>query len=234
MKMKLPTFLSGIEPLKAETWLLEMEKLFEVFPYTETQKVLLVTYTLKDEARRWWLLIQNTNGNMTWARFNEIFYEKYISQCFWDRKVSEFQELKQDRMSVAEYEAKFTKLVRFAPHMVDTNYKKTHKFEGGLDLDIFDRVGVLKLPTYVQVLDRSLMAEATVAAKRQSKAPATTITDWRRKRSGCGFRKGCSHISKKQNTGSTSNSSQSSGSILIFLDCGRHRGVCYRASGACF
>ena len=36
MKMKPPTFLDGIEPLKAETWFLEMEKLFEVFPYTET------------------------------------------------------------------------------------------------------------------------------------------------------------------------------------------------------
>ena len=50
MKMKLPTFLGGIEPLKAEIWLLEMEKLFEVFPCSETQKVLLATYTLKYEA----------------------------------------------------------------------------------------------------------------------------------------------------------------------------------------
>ncbi|XP_028121923.1 uncharacterized protein LOC114319122 [Camellia sinensis] len=218
MKMKMPTFFGGIELLKAETWLLEMEKLFEVFPCTETQKVLLATYTLKDEARRWWLLIRNTNGNMTWARFNEIFYEKYFPQCFRDRKVSEFQELKQGRMSAAEYEAKFTKLVRFAPHMVDIDYKKARKFEGGLDLDIFDRVGVLKLPTYVQVLDKSLMAEATLASKRQSKAPATITTDWRGKRSGYGFRKGRSHVSKKQNTGSTSS---------FCPDCGRrHRGVC--------
>ncbi|XP_028092598.1 uncharacterized protein LOC114292774 [Camellia sinensis] len=131
--MKPPIFLGGIEPLKAETWLLEMEKLFEVFPYTEIQKVLLVTYTLKDEARRWWLLIRNTNANMTWARFNEIFYEKYFPQCFRDQKASEFQELKQGRMSVDEYEAKFTELARFAPHMVDTDYKKARKFEGRLD-----------------------------------------------------------------------------------------------------
>ena len=51
-KMKPPTFLDGIEPLKAETWMLETEKLFEVFPCTETQKVLLAIYTLKGEARR--------------------------------------------------------------------------------------------------------------------------------------------------------------------------------------
>lgn len=122
LKMKPPTFLGGIDPLKAETWLLEMEKLFEVFSCTEVQKVLLATYTLKDEARRWWLLIRSSNGNMTWAQFNEIFYDKYFPQCFRDRKVSEFQELKQGRMSIAEYEAKFTELARFTLHMVDTDY----------------------------------------------------------------------------------------------------------------
>ncbi|XP_028054802.1 uncharacterized protein LOC114259002 [Camellia sinensis] len=169
--MKPPTFFGGIEPLKVETWLLEIEKLFEVFPCTETQKVLLATYTLKDEAWRWWLLIRNTNGNMTWARFNEIFYDKYFPQCFRDQKVSKFQELKRGRMSIAKYEAKFTELARFALHMVDMDYKKARKFEGGLDLDIFDRVGILKLPTYVEVFDRSLMAEATLAAMKQSKAP---------------------------------------------------------------
>ncbi|XP_028072979.1 uncharacterized protein LOC114275183 [Camellia sinensis] len=121
LKMKPSAFMGGIKLLKVETWLLEIEKLFEVFPCTETQKVLLATYTLKDEARRWWLLIRNTNGNMTWARFNEIFYDKYFPQCFRDRKVSEFQKLKQCRMSVAEYEAKFIELARFAPYMVDTN-----------------------------------------------------------------------------------------------------------------
>ncbi|XP_028094507.1 uncharacterized protein LOC114294592 [Camellia sinensis] len=233
--MKPPTFFGGIKPLKAETWLLEVEKLFDVFPCTKIQKVLLATYTLKDEARRWWLLIWNTDRNMTWARFNEIFYEKHFPQCFWDRKVSEFQELKQGRIFVAEYEAKFTELARFALYMVDTDYKKARKFEGGLDLDIFDRVGVLKLPTCVQVLDRSLMAEATLVAMKQSKAPAATTTDWRGKRSGYGFRKGRSYVNKKQNMGSTSSSSQSSGSIPVCPDCGRrHRGVCYRAFDACF
>ncbi|XP_028098491.1 uncharacterized protein LOC114298162 [Camellia sinensis] len=204
MKMKLPTFCGGIEPLKAETWLLEIEKLYEVFPCTETQKVLIATYTLKDEARR-------------------------------DRKVSEFQELKQGRMSVAEHEAKFTELARFAPHMVDTDYKKVRKFEGGLDLEVFDRVGVLKLPTYVEVLDRSLMAKATIAAMRQSKAPVTITTEWRGKRSKFGSKKSRSFVSKKQNTGSTNSSSQRDRSNPICLDCGkRHRGVCHRVSDACY
>ncbi|XP_028082876.1 uncharacterized protein LOC114284179 [Camellia sinensis] len=93
-KMKLPTFLGKIEPLKAEKWMLEIEKLFEVFPCSETQKVLLATYTLKEETRRWWMFIHNDNGSMAWSQFKEIFYEKYFPQCFNDRKVSNFEQLK--------------------------------------------------------------------------------------------------------------------------------------------
>ena len=52
-KMKPPSFQGGLEPLKAEAWVLETEKLFEVFPCSEANKVLLATFTLQEEARRW-------------------------------------------------------------------------------------------------------------------------------------------------------------------------------------
>ena len=57
--------------------------------------------------------------------------------------------------------------------MGDTDYKKACKFEGGLDLDILDRVGVLNLPTYENVLDRAVMSESILAAKKQTLAPRT-------------------------------------------------------------
>ncbi|XP_028057444.1 uncharacterized protein LOC114261372 [Camellia sinensis] len=131
-KLKPPEFTGGIEPLQAEVWVLETEKIFEVFPCNDTYKVLLATFTLKEEARRWWMLIRDMNRDLTWDRFKGMFYEKYFPQCMRDRKVSEFEQLKQGIMSVAEYESKFTELARYAPHMVDTEYKKARKFEGGL------------------------------------------------------------------------------------------------------
>ncbi|XP_028087390.1 uncharacterized protein LOC114288106 [Camellia sinensis] len=96
---------------------------------------------------------------------------------------------------------------------------------------MFDRVGVLKLPTYVEVLNRALMAEVTLAAKKQVKA---LTSEWRGKKPNFNFKKDWL-FSKKQNTGSFSSSSQSSGSIPNCPDCGKkHRGVCYRASRACY
>ncbi|XP_028085066.1 uncharacterized protein LOC114286168 [Camellia sinensis] len=115
--------------------------------------------------------------------------------------------------------------------MVDIDDKKAWKFDGGLDLDVFDLVGVLKLPTYVKVLDRALMAEAILAAKKQALAPTT---EWKGKRSRFNFKRGWS-FPKRQNTGSSSNSSQNSLSIPNCSDCGmKHKGACYCASGACF
>ncbi|XP_028067080.1 uncharacterized protein LOC114269907 [Camellia sinensis] len=138
--MKLPQFHGGLDPLKAEAWVFGIEKLFEVFPCLETQKVLLATFTLEDEVRRWWMLMHESNKDIGWARFLEIFYDKYFPQCVRDRKVLEFMELKQGNMTVAEYEAKFIELARFALHMVNINYKKARKFKGGLRDDILEKV----------------------------------------------------------------------------------------------
>ncbi|XP_028120977.1 uncharacterized protein LOC114318317 [Camellia sinensis] len=131
-KMKPLSFKGGIEPMKAESWVLGIEKLFEVFPCTEAQKVQLAPFTLEDEARRWWMLTRT-----------------YFPQSMRDKKVTEFETLRQGNKTVAEYDAQFAELARFAPHMVDTDYKKARKFEGGLRGAILDRVNMLKLPTYV-------------------------------------------------------------------------------------
>ncbi|XP_028123288.1 uncharacterized protein LOC114320320 [Camellia sinensis] len=172
-KMKPPTFQGGLEPMKAEAWVPKTEKLFEVFPCVEAHKVLLATFTLQEESRRWWMLIRDTNNAMTWAQFKEAFYEKYFPQCVQDHKVTEFEQLKQGTMSVAKYESKFTELARYAPHMVDTDYKKARKFEGGLNVEILDRINILKLLKYVDVLDQAIIAEANVVTLKQSKAPMT-------------------------------------------------------------
>ncbi|XP_028084160.1 cell division control protein 2 homolog [Camellia sinensis] len=83
------------------------------------------------------------------------------------------------------------------------------------------------------MLDKALMAEAKLVTKKQTNAP---ITEWRDKRSGSNFRKGRSFfIDKRPNTGSSSSSSQSSGSMHGYPECRRkHKGTCHHASSAYF
>ncbi|XP_028113746.1 uncharacterized protein LOC114311775 [Camellia sinensis] len=54
--------------------------------------------------------------------------------------------------------------------MVDTNYKKARKFEDGLNVEILDRINVLKLLKYADVLDRATIVEANVTVLKQTKA----------------------------------------------------------------
>ena len=133
------------------------------------------------------MLIRENHKDVNWTKFLEIFYDKYFPQCVHDRKVSEFLELKLESMAVDEYEAKFTELARFARHVIDTDYKKARHFEGGLRSDILERVNVLKLETYIGVLERNIMSEANIA--RQAKS----TTDWKSsKRQGFFSKKKCS------------------------------------------
>ncbi|XP_028064290.1 uncharacterized protein LOC114267449 [Camellia sinensis] len=160
-KLKPPLFKRGIDPLKAQAWVLGIEKLFEVFPCTEAQKVLLTAFTLEDKARHWWMLVRAEHQGINWAQSLEVFYEKYFPQCIQDRKVMEFEYLKQGNKTVAEYEVQFTKLACFTPYMVDTDYKKARKFERGLRDSILEKINVLKLQKYVDVLDRAIMSKET-------------------------------------------------------------------------
>ncbi|GMP76203.1 hypothetical protein CsSME_00032984 [Camellia sinensis var. sinensis] len=66
------------------------------------------------------------------------------------------------------------------------------------------------------------MAESNIEALKQTEAPTT---EWCGKRRGFKFKKGRnSSLNKKQNTGSTTSSSQGSSSILPCSECG----ACYR------
>ncbi|XP_028056247.1 uncharacterized protein LOC114260360 [Camellia sinensis] len=132
-----------------------------------------------------------------------------------DKKVTEFETLRQGNKTIAEYEAQFAELARFAPHMVDTDYKKERKFEGGLRTAILDQINVLKLPTYVDVLERAVIVEGNVAAQSR-------VSEWRGKRQNIQTSRGLvTPPSKKLNSGTSSTSASTSDSAPICSDCGK-------------
>ena len=71
-----------------------------------------------------------------------------------------FLELKQDKMTVAEYEAKFTELSRFVPEFVNTEEKKARRFQLGLKQWIQNRVAVLELTDYATLVQKASIVEA--------------------------------------------------------------------------
>ena len=56
---------------------------------------------------------------MNWAEFQDIFLQKYFPYTQRERLITQFLELRQgDRETLAEYEARFTQLSQYAPHIV--------------------------------------------------------------------------------------------------------------------
>ncbi|XP_028092608.1 uncharacterized protein LOC114292789 [Camellia sinensis] len=88
---------------------------------------------------------------------------------------------------------------------------------------------MLKLPTYVDVLERAIIAEGNLAAQNR-------ISEWKGKRQNDQLFKGlATPPNKKQNSGTSSTTTFTQDSAPVCLECGRrHRGVCHRLSGACF
>ncbi|XP_028073717.1 uncharacterized protein LOC114276136 [Camellia sinensis] len=176
-----------------------MEKLFEIFPSTDAQKVSLAAFTLDDDAR-----------------------------SVRDRKTTEFQNLTQGNKTVAEYDRAFTELARYAPHMVDDEYRKARKFEGGLRGPIQDRVNMLNMPTYAGVLDKAILAEANLNRYQSS-------SEGQRKRQNYDNRRVPFKAKKKVNVDSSSNPNQDGNAKPLCTSCGKlHFGVCRWATGACY
>ncbi|GFY97645.1 hypothetical protein Acr_12g0001860 [Actinidia rufa] len=136
-KLRPPAFYGTPYPMAAESWLLGIERVFEVLPCTDEQKVIFAT-------------------------FLEVFNEEYFPEIIRDQKVQEFLNLKQGNMIVVVYNAKFMELSRYAPHIVSTESRKARRFEAGLRWNIKNKVEILRLPTHQEVLHATLIAEESL------------------------------------------------------------------------
>ena len=82
---------------------------------------------------------------MTWAEFYGLFMSKYFSATARHAKAQEFLELRQGTMTVMEYMARFTELVRFGDDYMATDMAKVRRFENGLKLSIRGKIVGLRL-----------------------------------------------------------------------------------------
>ncbi|KAK1401715.1 hypothetical protein POM88_001320 [Heracleum sosnowskyi] len=157
-----PEFQRSADPVEARAWLKEMEKSFEILGIEEAQETIFATYLLKGEANYWWESKRNleTDAIITWARFSTLFLEKYFPVFMEAQMERKFLELKQDNMTVAEYEAKFTELSRFMPEFVNTDLKRSRRFQQGLKQWIQNRVAVLEITDYASLVQKATIVES--------------------------------------------------------------------------
>jgi hypothetical protein len=77
-----PKFEGDHDPDKADIWLQEIEKIFEVLHYTAETKMEYATFLLTGEAECWWggakSIMQKNGEELTWEAFRQKFLDKYF------------------------------------------------------------------------------------------------------------------------------------------------------------
>ncbi|XP_038976913.1 uncharacterized protein LOC120107632 [Phoenix dactylifera] len=156
-----PMFEGGADYLAAETWIREIEEMFDALQFPEDVKIRLAIPMLKGNAKFWWTAMRATfegdDEQLTWDGFKDIFYDQYFPKSVRLTKENEFLSLMQsENMTVLEYANKFNELGRFCPRLMEDDQSKANRFEQGLRYGIRSRLSVLIFNSYRDVLDRAL------------------------------------------------------------------------------
>ncbi|XP_016195712.1 uncharacterized protein LOC107636732 [Arachis ipaensis] len=160
-----PEFRGALNPDMAEEWLTKIKKVFTIFPCTEEQQVSYATFMLKADAKFWWdgarRLLEDAGTDISWATFKEAFYKKYFSLSIRESKEMEFLQLRQDRMSIAEYTEKFERLCKFsAMYKANPNEKwKCMKYQGGLRAEVLTAIAPLEIREFSSLVSKCQVIE---------------------------------------------------------------------------
>ncbi|XP_010682630.1 uncharacterized protein LOC104897448 [Beta vulgaris subsp. vulgaris] len=110
-----------------------MEKLLDMVNCPTNLRVKLASFYLDGQADMWWMTVKNIaqRPDFTWDKFLEKLWERFYPPALQTKKECEFLTLRQGKMSMVEYTAKFVELSQFAPDLVKSEkFKVTRYFEG--------------------------------------------------------------------------------------------------------
>ena len=157
-----PTFTRGGDPMVADHWFQQIEKVLEAMNITsDAAEIRLAAFQLKGESQVWWDWVKTSRDleAMTWAEFYGLFMSKYFPATARHAKAQEFLELRQGTMTVMEYMGRFTELARFGDDYVATDMAKVRRSENGLKLSIRGNIVGLRIQDMDSMVGTALAIE---------------------------------------------------------------------------
>ncbi|XP_073313539.1 uncharacterized protein [Primulina huaijiensis] len=147
-----------------------MDQLFESLEYPDDRRIKLVVHQLLDVAKSWWIMtkkaLESRGTIVTWDIFKSEFYQRFFPTSYRKDRGAEFANLKQGNLNIEDYVAKFSNLLRFAPHVASDEEAKADHFINGLNPDIFTLVNTGRPNTFAEALDRAKGAETGIIRQR--------------------------------------------------------------------
>ncbi|KZV46555.1 hypothetical protein F511_42407 [Dorcoceras hygrometricum] len=104
--------------------------------------------------------LENQGTVVTWSVFKTAFYQRFFPVSYRKDKGAEFANLRQGQLNIEEYVAKFTSLLKFAPHVAVSDEAQADQFINGLNPDVFTLVNSGRPNTFADALNRAKGVEA--------------------------------------------------------------------------
>ena len=168
-KLGATPFRGTLDPAEAESWLESIERVLNLMQCTPDKRFDYAVFLLQGDAYNWWKtgphsLVQPPV--LSWNDFLREYRNKYTPEVYKREKHREFIELKQNNMTVAEYELKFTQLSVYAANLVATEEEKCLKFEEGLTYKIRSKLTPYDLEIFPRLIAAAIRAEKLVNEKK--------------------------------------------------------------------
>ncbi|XP_057510768.1 uncharacterized protein LOC130793138 [Actinidia eriantha] len=171
LQLRPPTFKGEPDPLMVEDWLEQVTRALDTILVIEEElRVLFASYQLQGDALQWWKTMEESVAKK-WEPFRKAFLDQYFTDTAKEALRMEFINLVQGSMIVAQYEAKFTSLLRFARAFVSIEEEKAKQFMRGLRLSIKNKIAGNLIKVYSTMVSAAVAIEETLNESRKITNP---------------------------------------------------------------
>jgi hypothetical protein len=167
----------GCEPYSGEQnaevegrWIRKVEKTMIQIKIPYDLRVDCATQLLSDGAMTWWETVQlrRATETLSWDDFKIEFENQYYSKYHRKMKEHEFLALRQEGMSVLEYERRFHDLSLFAPYYVPSEQHMIEKLRDGFRQELKQGLIALQFKTVRELIEAAQALEACMEKGQQS------------------------------------------------------------------
>ncbi|CAN6447220.1 unnamed protein product [Victoria cruziana] len=137
MSTKPPQFTGRKGADRAEEWLEEVEKAFDIMDIPVRHWVRFDTFLLVEDAKAWWKTLLDIR----------------------EHRIREFLEIVQSGRSIADYAARFRHFQCYSPHLFGSERERASRFVWGLDEGLRPRVMSSNPPTLLQAVEMATRME---------------------------------------------------------------------------
>jgi hypothetical protein len=143
-------------------WLKTIEKMLQVVQCINIERVLFAAHQLVGPAADWWDTYVEAHEELetiNWQEFRNSFRIHHVPLGVIKLKKKQFEDLKQDSMTVSEYVTRFTQLSHYAPDNMGTYEKKQNWFLNGLNDGLAYALEACDFINFQDMVDKTLVLE---------------------------------------------------------------------------